>query len=191
MDHNTVLDFWFCPESSPDHMRPRPIWFASNPRFDLETRDALQPLHSAAATGGLNWWAENPDGALALLILLDQVPRNIHRGTPAAYETDSLARAIAAIAYSRGFDRGQPPVRRWFIYMPWMHSENLRDQGRSVSLFEQLVDDPYSRASINAAHRHYDIVDRFGRFPHRNAILGRESTPEELAFLKEEGGSGF
>lgn len=191
MDHKTVLDFWFGPEGSPEHMRPRPIWFASTPRFDLETRQALQPLYSAAATGGLNWWAEDPDGALALLILLDQVPRNIHRGTPAAYDTDSLARAIAAIAYSRGFDRNQPPVRRWFIYMPWMHSEKLEDQRRSVSLFEQLVDDLDSRASINAAHRHYDIINRFGRFPHRNAVLGRASTPEELAFLKEEGGSGF
>jgi uncharacterized protein (DUF924 family) len=128
---------------------------------------------------------------LALIILLDQAPRNIHRGTPAAYQTDSLARSIAATAYSRGVDRNQPPVRRWFIFMPWMHSENLLDQRRSISLFEQLIDDLDSRASINAAHRHHDIIQRFGRFPHRNAILGRESTPEEIAFLKEEGGSGF
>jgi uncharacterized protein (DUF924 family) len=185
MDQQKVLDFWFGAPGSAEHARPREVWFKSTPRFDYDTREALQPLQSAAASGGLDWWADEPDGALALLILLDQVPRNIFRGSPAAYASDSSARAIVAGAYAKGFDRNQPPVRRWFFYMPLMHCEALIDQQRSVSLFEQLRDDLDSRPSIIAAHRHYEIIARFGRFPHRNAILGRESTPEELAFLKE------
>ncbi|MFY7961561.1 MAG: DUF924 family protein [Elsteraceae bacterium] len=187
MDQQTVLDFWFGAPGSAEHMRPREVWFKSTPRFDYETREALQPLQSAAASGGLNWWTEEPDGALALVILLDQVPRNIYRGTAEAYASDPLARAAAVTAYGKGFDRNQPPVRRWFLYMPFMHSEALGDQQRSVSLFEQLRDDLDSRPSIIAAHRHHDVIARFGRFPHRNAILGRESTAEELAFLKENG----
>lgn len=185
MDQQKVLDFWFGAPGSPEYMRPRDIWFKSTARFDYDTREALQPLQSAAASGGLDWWAEEPDGALALLILLDQVPRNIFRGSPAAYASDAHARAIAALAYAKGFDRNQPPVRRWFTYMPFMHSETLIDQQRSVSLFEQLRDDLDSRPSIIAAHRHHEIIARFGRFPHRNAILGRESTPDELTFLAE------
>jgi uncharacterized protein (DUF924 family) len=190
MDQQKVLDFWFGAPGSAEHGRPREVWFKSTPRFDYDTRMALQELQSAAASGGLNGWAEDPDGALALVILLDQVPRNIFRGSPAAYQFDPLARAIAAMAYGQGFDQKQPPIRRWFLYLPFMHSEALIDQQRSISLFEQLIDDLDSRASIISAHRHHDIIARFGRFPHRNAILGRESTPEELAFLKEPG-SGF
>jgi uncharacterized protein (DUF924 family) len=185
MDKQTVLDFWFGAPGSPEYMRPRNVWFNSNTAFDDEARATLQPLHSAAASGGLNWWADEPDGALALIILLDQVSRNIYRGTPAAYASDAEARLLTAISYGKGFDRNQPPVRRWFIYMPLMHSEVLIDQTRSVALFEQLREDYESRRSIVAAHEHRDIIARFGRFPHRNAILGRESSPEELQFLKE------
>jgi len=190
MDQQKVLDFWFGTPGSPDHFRPREVWFKSTPQFDYETREALAPLQSAAASGGLNWWAEEPDGALALVILLDQVPRNIFRATPQAYATDPMARAISAVAYARGFDRIRPPLCRWFFYMPFMHSEALIDQQRSISLFEQLREDLDSRASIISAHRHHEIIARFGRFPHRNAILGRESTVEELAFLQEPN-SGF
>jgi len=187
MDHKMVLDFWFHPPESPEYMRPRSVWFDSSPRFDLEVRDRLEVLHVAAATGNLNWWAEEGEGALALLVLLDQVPRNIYRGTPAAYAADPLARSIASAAYGRGFDQNRPPVWKWFLYLPFMHSEDLLDQKRSVSLFAPLWEDLDSRASINSARRHHDIIERFGRFPHRNAILGRESTPEELAFLAETG----
>ncbi len=187
MDKQQVLDFWFHAADSSEHMKPRAVWFEADPQFDRAVQDTLHVLQVAAATGNLNWWAEEPEGALALLILLDQAPRNIYRGSPQAFATDPLARSITSAAYANGFDRNRPAVWRWFLYMPLMHSETLIDQQRSISLFEQLRDDPDSRVAISAAHRHRDIITRFGRFPHRNAILGRESTAEELAFLREPG----
>ena len=185
MDIRTLLDFWFQAPGSPGHLRPRPVWFQADPVFDAEIRDRFAELCDQAASGGLSHWAEEPDGVVALLLLLDQVPRNLFRGTPDAYRTDAMARSVARSACIKQFDHDQPPVRRWFVYMPFMHSEDLGDQAHSVRLFEQLRDDADSQASIVSARRHYEIIARFGRFPHRNAILGRASTPMEQAFLTE------
>ncbi len=185
MDIRTLLDFWFQAPQSPGHLRPRPVWFQADPAFDAEIRDRFAGLCDQAASGGLRHWAEEPDGAVALLLLLDQVPRNLFRGTPEAYRTDAMARSVARSACMKQFDRDQPPVRRWFVYMPFMHSEDLGDQVESLRLFEQLRDDPDSHPSIASARRHHEIIARFGRFPHRNAILGRVSTPMEQAFLTE------
>jgi uncharacterized protein (DUF924 family) len=180
-----LLDFWFLEPQSPGYLKPRPVWFKVDPAFDAEIRDRFAELCDLAASGGLNDWAEEPDGAVALLLLLDQVPRNLFRGTPDAYRTDAMARSVARSTCVKQFDRDQPPVRRWFVYMPFMHSEDLVDQAHSIRLFDQLRDDADSQASIDAAHRHHEIIARFGRFPHRNAILGRVSTPMEQAFLTE------
>ena len=127
-----------------------------------------------------------PEGALALVLLLDQIPRNIFRGSPRAYAADSTARAVADRALARGFDRLVPEVWRRFFYMPLHHSENLDDQRRSVTLFEALPGKRDRRRSLRRyGYPYLEVIERFGRFPHRNGILGRESTPEEVAFLAE------
>ena len=138
-----------------------------------------------AAAGELAAWEDTPEGALALVLLLDQLPRNIFRGTPRMYATDAAARAAAARAMARGFDAAMPPAWRKFFYMPLHHSENAADQRRSIELMQAVPNDPARADNIRYAGRYLDIIERFGRFPHRNAVLGRVSTPEELAFLEE------
>ena len=174
----TVLDFWFDPAN-------RKRWFTPAPAFDAECVRRFQPLVEAADRGELAGWQDTPEGALALAILLDQLPRNIGRGTPRMYAYDAKARAVAKAAVERGFDRQVPPDRRLFLYLPFEHSEDLADQERSVELTATLGD----AEQLDYAVRHRDIVARFGRFPHRNAILGRPSTEEEIAFLKTPGSS--
>jgi uncharacterized protein (DUF924 family) len=175
-DREQVLGFWFAPER-------RKQWFEVSPDFDEEVRHVLGPPHEQAAAGRLEGWRDNPDGCLALCILLDQAPRNIFRGTPRAYATDPQARAVARHAVERGFDLALADKdRRMFLYLPLEHSEELADQELCVALCRERIDDP---EYLRYAERHREIVQRFGRFPHRNAILGRESTPEEEAFLKE------
>jgi uncharacterized protein (DUF924 family) len=180
-----VLDLWFGPATDPDYRACREQWFRVDAGFDRAMCDHCAALHDEAAQGRLDGWAATAHGSLALLILLDQVPRNIFRGTPRAYATDPQARARAHAAIAAGFDRALPPVHRWFIYLPFEHSEALDDQDRSVALFESLPAHPELEAALRSAHRHREIIARFGRFPHRNAILGRPTTPEEAAFLKE------
>ena len=131
-------------------------------------------------------WETLPEGALALVLLLDQIPRNIFRGMPRAYATDTAARAVTDRALEKGFDQMVPPVWRRFFYMPLHHSENIDDQRRSRLLFEALPRDPDRSGSLRRYGRPYlEVIERFGRFPHRNAILGRDSTPAEIAFLAE------
>ncbi len=157
-------------------------WFAKDEAFDEACRRFLL-THEAAARGDLNDWELTPEGALALVLLLDQFPRNMFRGTRRVYQTDPVALMVADRAIERTFDQAVAPELRRFFYLPFMHSENLPDQERSVALNEALGE----AESIRWAHHHRDIVARFGRFPHRNAILGRASTPEEEVFLAEEG----
>jgi uncharacterized protein (DUF924 family) len=186
-----ILSFWF---HTLDYDRGRKRWFGKDDAFDAEIRRRFEADHERAAAGAYDALAATADGALALVILLDQVPRNIHRGTARAFAADPQARNVAGRAVDAGFDRTLPPVRRIFLYLPFEHSEDLADQRRAVALFESLPTAPgfpdAARAeTIDYARRHLDIVARFGRFPHRNAALGRPSTPEEARFLTEPGSS--
>lgn len=175
-----VLGFWFDPAT-------KPKWFAGGAAFDDEVRAALGLALEAAARGDLAPWEGDPAGALALVLLLDQVPRNIFRGTARAFAQDATARRIARLVLERGWDLDQPVERRVFLYLPFEHSEDLADQELSVRLFRERADeDEYLRY----AEAHLDVIRRFGRFPHRNAALGRASTEAEKAYLAQPG-AGF
>ena len=170
-----IVGFWA--DAGPDK------WFSKDETFDETCRQRFLATYEAAARGDLAEWELDPHGALALLILLDQFPRNMFRGTRRAYATDSAAVLLAERAIERGFDTAVEPELRRFFYLPFMHSEELPHQERSVALNEALGDED----AAQWARHHRDIVSRFGRFPHRNAILARESTAEERAYLAEEG----
>ncbi len=172
-----VLALWFA-----EGMAAR--WFKKDPGFDEEVRRKLLPLHARAATGQLDGWQESAKGALALAILFDQVPRNVYRDTPRAFATDAKALAVTRRAIDLGLDRQLDEAERMFLYLPLEHCEELEDQELCVRLMGELEANPQW---CDYALRHRDIVARFGRFPHRNKILGREPTPEEEAFLKEPG----
>ncbi len=184
----SVLEFWFGAEA-------RKHWWAKSDAFDEEIRTKFGDLVAEAVAGQHVDWRADRDAALALTIVLDQLTRNIYRGTPQAFSGDPGALATATEAIVRGFDRDTVLERRMFLYMPFEHSELLAMQERSVELFTQWASehDEATRAdaleNLEYARRHHEIIARFGRFPHRNAILGRESTPEEIAFLKEPGSS--
>lgn len=178
MTPRDVLDFWYDPAN-------RPFWFEKIAAFDEAVRQRLGDAHAAAAAGRMDAWRTTPEGALALVILLDQVPRNIHRGTDRAFATDGAALAIAAIAIDDGFDRELDSDQRLFLYLPLEHSEELADQDRSVALITSIGDARLTDYAV----RHRDIIARFGRFPHRNALVGRASTDEELRFLEEPSSS--
>jgi len=181
-----LLDAWFGPPGDPARETHREIWFKSTAEFDAALRRDFLADYEAAAAGELASWEASPEGALALVLLLDQIPRNIFRGTPRAYATDAAACAAADRALARGFDQLVPPVWRRFFYMPFHHSENIEDQRRSQALLDTQPRDPDRRGSLRRYGRPYpEVIERFGRFPHRNAILGRQSTPAELAFLSE------
>jgi uncharacterized protein (DUF924 family) len=181
-----LLDTWFGPPGDPAREQHREIWFKSPAEFDNALREAFLADLEAESAGELRSWEALREGALALVLLLDQVPRNIFRGTPRAYATDAAARAVADRALGQGFDRLVPPVWRLFFYMPFHHSEDLADQRRSVALFDTLPRNPDRRGALRRYGRPYvEVIERFGRFPHRNKILGRESTPDEIAFLEE------
>ena len=177
MSPEEVLRFWFG-----DEELSREEWWRKDEDFDREIRDRFGALYEEATSSALDTWRESAEGSLALVIVLDQFPRNMFRGDPKSYATDEKAQETAKYAVDRAFDRELSPVRRSFLYMPFMHSEDLEDQGRSVELFEGM-------GTARYAVRHMEIVERFGRFPHRNAVLGRATTPEEAEFLKEPGSS--
>ena len=176
-----VLDFWFGRPVDEHHDAYREIWFACDAEFDAAIAHRFVADVEAARAGHYNSWRARPDSSLALILLLDQCPRNLYRGDPRAWASDEAALSVARDALDKGFDRELSRYRRAFMYMPFMHSERLEDQRRSVALFEALGEE---RSTV-AAHRHLEIIARFGRFPHRNAVLGREATPEESAFLQE------
>jgi uncharacterized protein (DUF924 family) len=179
MDHREVLEVWFS-----DAARAR--WFKPDPAFDAELRARFGDAVEAAARGELADWQAAPESCLALVILLDQFTRNIHRGTAAAFAHDARALAIAEHALANGFDAAVSPGQRAFFYLPFEHAEDLAHQRRAVALFERLASElPADDEGLEYARKHLVIIERFGRFPHRNAMLGRGSTPEEVAFLRE------
>lgn len=161
-------------------------WFTRDDGFDREIRTRFLDTYEAAKDGQLSSWRNSAAGALALLILLDQFPRNMFRGSDRAFATDKLAREIAAEALAAGFDQALPADLRAFLYLPFMHSENLADQERCLGLYRALGNEE----GLRYAEIHADIIRRFGRFPHRNAALGRTTTPDEQAFLDSGGFSG-
>ena len=161
-------------------------WYAANAAFDEAIRLKFEPTHHAAARGEYDRWAETPEGALALLILLDQFPRNLYRHSGHAFATDPKARAIARAAVAKGWHLAVAPELRQFVLLPFEHSEDLADQDEGLRLAEEVGD-----AEMLKWHGiHRDIIARFGRFPHRNPALGRQTTPEEQAFLDEGGFAG-
>jgi uncharacterized protein (DUF924 family) len=185
-----VLDFWFVPDepaSGASAFPTRDHWFRKDPAFDADVRERFGALIARALAGGLGEWCDTPRGALARVLLLDQFTRNAFRDTPDAFAGDARALATARDALARGYDAALTPVERWFLYMPFEHSEALEDQERAVALFHALARDTGLSDPVDWAERHAEVVRRFGRFPHRNAILGRESTAEELAFLRQPG----
>ncbi len=171
----TILDFWYA-ESMRKH------WFASTPELDAEIRQRFEATWEAARLGELDHWLQQPESALALIIVLDQFPLNMFRGQAKSFATEAQAIAASKHAINAHYPQQLPPERLAFLYLPLMHSEKLDDQALCVRLFES------SGLTENArfARHHYEIVRRFGRFPHRNAILGRESTPEEIAYLNSK-----
>jgi uncharacterized protein (DUF924 family) len=183
-----VLDFWFGREGEPGYGEFREAWFRKDPEFDELVRNRFQDLHEEAAMGGLDDWKQEARSCLALVILLDQFPRNMFRGDPRSYATDRKAQEIAEYAVDRALDRELPAFQRMFLYMPFMHSENLGHQRRSVELFRILAGEDEGDSSSYAV-RHMEIIERFGRFPHRNEVLGRRTTPEEAEFLTQPGSS--
>lgn len=186
-----VLAFWFGePGEDTSYPARRKLWFGKDPQFDRAIGDRFQLLVEQAAAGQLDSWQRTPQGALALVILLDQFPRNIYRGTPQAFASDLKALAVAKTAIDRKFDQELTPLQRVFLYLPLEHSETFPNQARSVALFERLAaEDPELQDTFDYAIKHRDVIDRFGRFPHRNEIMGRPSTPEEIEFLKQPGSS--
>lgn len=164
----------------------RDRWYEKDDAFDTEVRRRFLDLWHRAAAGELSSWEASDDGALALVIVLDQFPRNMFRGDPRTYASDPLAREVAGRAIARGVDARIDPVLVEFIYMPFMHSEHLPDQLRCVELFRQTG----NADNLGYAERHADIVRRFGRFPHRNRVLGRTTTADEQAFLDAGGFAG-
>ncbi len=188
-----VLEFWFGAPDDAAFGTSRNIWWTPCLAYDASIRSCFLADHERAAAGGLDDLRETPRGTLALIIMLDQFPRNMFRGTPRMYATDAKALATARRALDAGIDPGIEealiPIERLFVYLPFEHSEDLADQRRSVELCQRLVDMPDSELTIATALRHLEIIERFGRFPHRNAILGRETTAEEAAFLEEPNSS--
>jgi len=181
-----VLRFWF--GDAPPYAT-RAEWFRKNEAFDREIERRFGPAIEEALRGGLRAWEDSTQGSLARVIVLDQFTRNVFRNTPRAFAGDALALATARAMVASGRDRELHPVQRNFVYLPFEHAEDLGLQDESVRLFTQLDAESPAPDALDYAHRHRAIVARFGRFPHRNATLGRESTPEEIAFLKEPGSS--
>jgi len=181
---DAIIEFWFGNADADDYGRERPEWFVKNAAFDAEISTKYIRVLEAARVGQLDMMADSPEGAVALVVVLDQFPRNVYRNDARAFENDAHALRLAHDALERGFDAEVMPVMRKFLYLPFEHSENLTDQERSLALFASL-----DGQSLEWAQKHHAIIDRFGRFPHRNAVLGRISTPEEKAFLTEPNSS--
>lgn len=197
-DIEQVLDFWFgaCgPDGALDPQKQK-MWFGDGRRHDAAIRGRFGALHARASRGELDEaWTAAPGGYLALIVLLDQISRHVHRDVPAAFAQDAAAQRLATAGLDRRIDRELFPAQRAFFYMPFEHAEDLELQRLGVRCFDGLartVAEPHRReyeSFLDYAQRHLAIVERFGRFPHRNAVLGRPSTPEELAFLKQPGSS--
>lgn len=169
-----ILHFWF-EETEPQ------LWFQKNETFDARVRDRFLTIYRLACDGLCDGWKQDAEGCLALCILLDQFPRNMFRDRPEAFATDGKALLVAKHAVAKGFDQMLPVIRRRFLYLPYEHSEDLQDQKKCLELFARIKkEDP---VGYEYALRHLQVIEQFGRFPHRNAILGRDNTPEEDAYM--------
>src|SRR6476646_8525969 len=168
-----ILNFWFGSPESARYGQSRKVWFSKDPDFDQDVTDRFLPDYEAAVAGGYDGWRASPEGCLALILLFDQFPRHIFRGDRRAFATDTQALATAQEAIAQDFDQALLPVQRIFVYLPFEHSENLEHQRLSVELLRQLNDVPAIADHFPYAIRHKEIIERFGRFPHRNQILGR------------------
>ncbi|MDA8032456.1 MAG: DUF924 domain-containing protein, partial [Alphaproteobacteria bacterium] len=183
---DSVLEFWFGrgKTAAEVYAEKKEFWFSKNDELDREITARFAPLVDAVAAGGRSEWEASPRGQLALILCTDQFPRNMHRGSPKAFAHDHIA-----LGYAKQCDAAQlRPIERMFAYLPFEHSEDLAEQSRSVALFKKLTDEtqPPDRAVfaeiLDFAQRHYDIIERFGRFPHRNAALGRETSAEAVSY---------
>ena len=175
-----ILDFWFLPLGDPGYGKPREIWWKSTPEFDAEAVSRFGAAIDRAVAGGLDSWQASPDGALALILLCDQFPRNCFRRSVGAFRGDAKAIETARLALARAYPAAFNPEIRQFFYMPFQHSEALADQELCCALFATLGSDEGDKYALE----HRDIVARFGRFPHRNEVLGRPTTPAELDYLE-------
>jgi len=190
-DADAVLDFWFAAPGSAEHGSARAVWFTKDAAFDALVRERFGALIERALRGELAPWASAARSALAQVIVLDQLTRNAFRGTPRAFAGDRRALAAASRMVGLRQDEELEPFMRGFVYLPYEHAEGLAMQDEAIRLMTRLVAaDPAQQSMLEYAHRHRAVIERFGRFPHRNDILGRRSTAEEIAFLKLPG-SGF
>lgn len=189
-DSEAILEHWFGTADLKTKILPRKEWFSKDPAFDEALQKQFGPDIEKAAAGELDTWRASPGSCLALCVLLDQFPRNVFRGTARAFATDALALTHALYALDHGYDLEVAPVPRWFFFLPLEHAESLERQEDALKRFKALGEGtPAWTQAVEAAEKHRSIIERFGRFPGRNEILGRESTPEELEFLKTEGSS--
>ena len=194
MHPEDVLTFWFGPPGSPPLANAK-RWFERDAAFDAEIAERFGELVRRAGSGELEAWRDTPTGALALVILLDQFSRNLHRDSPLAFANDPTARDVAKDVRARRLDRALAPVERAFLYLPYEHAEDPALQEESVARYAELAAEAppelaeHFRETLDYARRHRDVIARFGRFPHRNRVLGRASTPAEIEFLKEPGSS--
>ncbi len=185
-----VLDFWFGTPDAEVYGMARPEWFRKSDGFDEEIRTRFGEIHAQAVAGALSDWAQTPLGACALIVVLDQFSRNLFRHRGEAFAGDAQALAVARRLVEAGDDQRLPTAQhRVFVYLPFEHDESLESQHMSLALYEQLAQTSGLVDNLDYARRHAVIIERFGRYPHRNAALGRDSTPEEIAFLKEPGSS--
>jgi uncharacterized protein (DUF924 family) len=194
MTSQEVLDFWFLAPGAEGHGQPRAEWFRKDDNFDAAIRARFAGVIAQALAGGLREWdAEGAQGTLARILVLDQFTRNAYRGKPESFDGDLLALAAAQQLVDSGADRDLGPIQRSFAYMPFEHAEDARMQDKAVALFTQLAREnpgPAFESTLDYAHRHHGVIARFGRFPHRNPILGRASTPLEMEYLSQPG-AGF
>ncbi len=187
-----VLRFWFGEPSDPNYSHYRKAWFIKNDDFDTQIRQHFLGDYDQAAAGKYADWIEDCVTAVALLLLLDQLPRNLFRGQPQSFATDSDALSVAQHLVTTGADKGLIPVHRFFVYLPFEHSENIEHQYECVQLMQTFMNecpdlDDGLKGGLDYAIRHQEVIQRFGRFPHRNEILGRQSTPAEIEFLQQPG----
>ena len=189
--HN-ILTFWFGSPDASDYGHYRKAWFVKDAQFDEQIREQFSQDVDHAALGHYDHWRASAQSAVALLLLFDQFPRNLYRAQPRSFATDDKALSLASELVESGVHKGLMPAQRFFVYVPFEHSENMADQDRCVALMRELNNefpelDSGLKGGLDYAIRHRDVIARFGRFPHRNEILGRQSTPEELAFLQQPG----
>ena len=186
MEPAEITDFWFGPKDERGRATARDFWFTQSAATDDGIRQRFGTTVESVLRGELETWSESDEGALALILLLDQFTRNMYRGTAEAFAGDRRAVLLSRRMVGTGADRRYSRLERWFIYMPFEHSEQLADQQESLRLFAGLAADG-EPAPLAWAQRHFDVIRRFGRFPHRNEVLGRASTPDELEFLRQPG----